>query len=92
LLGDKDFNDIGISYMVNYSYNYARRNTESNLVQRAEKALKKYCNYEENGKWVIIDDMIDKYKALKWFSVIITTSGAVSIANIIYMVIKLLAE
>ena len=92
LLGDKDYDDKGIAYMVNYSYDYARRNTETHLVERGENSIKLIEKYKENGYWKIFEEIIDKYKAIKWLSVVVTTSGVVSFANILYMIIKLLAE
>lgn len=92
LLGDKDYDDKGIAYMVNYSYNYARKNTESNLVERAETALETFYRYEKNGHWKIFEEMVDKYKAIKWFAVIITGGGLLSAVNIILQILKLFGE
>lgn len=90
LLGDKDFEDRGLVSMVNYSYEYTRKNMESKLVERAEKALNKFTVYEENGFWKILEEMVDKYKALKWLTALIIGSGIISVANVITIILKAL--
>lgn len=90
LLGDKDFEDRGLVSMVNYSYEYARRNVESELVERAEKALKKFSVYEENGFWKTLEEIVDKYKALKLLTALIIGSGIISVANVITIILKAL--
>ena len=90
LLGDKDFEDKGLVSMVNYSYEYTRKNMESKLVERAEKALNKFTAYEENGFWKILEEMVDKYKALKVLTALIIGSGIISVANVITIILKAL--
>lgn len=92
LSGDKDFDDKGMVYKVNFSYDYARKNIENAFVKRSEKVLKKFEVYEEQGLWKIFEEIVDNYKALKMFTVIIGSSGLVSAVNIIYMIIKLLVK
>lgn len=90
LLGDKDFEDKGLVSMVNYSYEYTRKNMESKLVERAEKALNKFTVYEENGFWKTLEEMVDKYKALKVLTALIIGSGIISVANVITIILKAL--
>jgi len=92
LSGDKDFDDKGMVYKVNFSYDYARKNIENAFVKRSEKVLKKFEVYEEQGLWKIFEEIVDNYKALKMFTVVIGSSGLVSAVNIIYMIIKLLVK
>jgi len=92
LSGDKDFDDKGMAYKVNFSYDYARKNIENAFVKRSEKVLKKFEVYEEQGLWKIFEEIVDNYKALKMFTVVIGSSGLVSAVNIIYMIIKLLVK
>jgi hypothetical protein len=90
LLGDKEFEDKGLVSMVNYSYEYTRKNIESKLVDRAELALKKFTVYEENGFWKVLEEIVDKYKALKWLTALIVGSGIISVANVITIILKAL--
>ena len=92
LSGDKDFDDKGMVYKVNFSYDYARKNIENAFVKRSEKVLKKFEVYEEQGLWKIFEEIVDNYKVLKMFTVVIGSSGLVSAVNIIYMIIKLLVK
>ena len=92
LLGDKEYEDKGLAYMVNYSFDYVRKNKESDLVSRAEDTMKIVCKYKDNGYWAIFEEMVTKFKAIKWFASLIITGGLVSTANIIYNIVKLLAE
>jgi hypothetical protein len=88
LLGDKDYEDKGLAHMVNYSYDYARRNTEMGIVDRAIPALEWYERNEKEGKWKILNEIVDKYKALKWLSVIVTGGAAVTIIEIVVDLIE----
>ena len=90
LLGDKEYEDKGLAYMVNYSYDYVRRNTESDIVERAEDTMKIVCKYKDNGYWTIFEEMVTRYKAIKWFFSFIIAGGLMSTANIIYNIVKLL--
>ena len=81
-----------MAYKVNFSYDYARKNIENAFVKRSEKVLKKFEVYEEQGLWKIFEEIVDNYKALKMFTVVIGSSGLVSAVNIIYMIIKLLVK
>jgi len=90
LLGDKEYEDKGLAYMVNYSFDYVRKNKESDLVSRAEDTMKIVCKYKDNGYWTIFEEMVTRYKAIKWFFSFIIAGGLMSTANIIYNIVKLL--
>lgn len=89
LLGDKDFEDIGIARMVNVAYEHARKVDECDLVGRTEDVIKQYDKYTENNYWKILEGMIENYKVLKVLAVLIVGSGLVSTANVITIVLKL---
>lgn len=90
LLGDKDFEDIGLARMVNVSYEHARKIEESNFVEKTESVIKQYNKYAENNYWKILEDMIGNYKVLKVLTALIVGSGLVSTANVITVILKLL--
>lgn len=89
LLGDKDFEDIGIARMVNVAYEHARKVDECDLVARTENVIKQYDKYTENNYWKILEGMIENYKVLKVLAVLIVSSGLVSTANVITIILKL---
>jgi len=88
LLGDKEFEDKGLVSMVNFSYEYSRKNVESKLVERAEKALEKFNRYEKSGLWKTLEEIAEKYKAIKWLTALIVGSGIISVANVVSTILK----
>lgn len=89
LLGDKDLSDIGLAEKVDFSYNYARRNTESNLVSRAEKAINHYQRWVDEGHWTDTLEVNKHFKAIKWVVALVTGSGIVAIINIIQSILEI---
>lgn len=90
LLGDKEFEDKGLVSMVNFSYEYSRKNVESKLVERAEQALEKFNRYEKSGLWKTLEEIVEKYKAIKWLTALIVGSGIISVANVVSTILKAL--
>lgn len=90
LLGDKDLSDIGLAEKVDFSYNYARRNTESNLVTRAEEAIQHYKRWLDEGHWTDTLEVNRNYKMLKWVIALITGSGILSLIDIIQRIVEIL--
>lgn len=88
LLGDKEFEDKGLVSMVNFSYEYSRKNVESKLVERAEQALEKFNRYEKSGLWKTLEEIAEKYKAIKWLIALIVGSGIISVANVVSIILK----
>lgn len=88
LLGDKEFEDKGLVSMVNFSYEYSRKNVESKLVERAEQALEKFNQYEKSGLWKTLEEIVEKYKAIKWLTALIVGSGIISVANVVSTILK----
>lgn len=88
LLGDKEFEDKGLVSMVNFSYEYSRKNVESKLVERAEQALEKFNRYEKSGLWKTLEEIVEKYKAIKWLTALIVGSGIISVANVVSTILK----
>ena len=88
LLGDKEFEDKGLVSMVNFSYEYSRKNMESKLVERAEQALEKFNRYEKSGLWKTLEEIVEKYKAIKWLTALIVGSGIISVANVVSTILK----
>lgn len=89
LLGDKEFEDIGLARMVNVAYDHARKVDECDLVGRTEAVIKQHDKYTENNYWKILENMIENYKVLKVLAVLIVGSGLVSTANVITIILKL---
>lgn len=88
LLGDKEFEDKGLVSMVNFSYEYSRKNMESKLVERAEQALEKFNRYEKSGLWKTLEEIAEKYKAIKWLTALIVGSGIIGVANVVSTILK----
>lgn len=89
LVGDKDMSDIGYAEMIKYSYDYAKKNTESRIIDRGERAITHFDIWEKENKWQVIDDMIDKFKIVKWLTALIVGSGIISVANVISVIIDI---
>lgn len=89
LLGDKDFEDIGLAKMINVSYSHARRVDEARFMEKAEVIVDHWYRWEENGNWKILGVMIDKYKVLKVLTALVIGSGVISTANVITVVLKM---
>lgn len=58
LLGDVEYDDEGFVKMIRYSYEHARKNEESKIVEKGWKAIGHYENWEVNGKWRALDEII----------------------------------
>lgn len=89
LLGDKDFEDIGLAKMINVSYSHARRVEEARFMEKAEVIVDHWYRWEENGNWKVLGVMIDKYKVLKVLTALVIGSGVISTANVITVVLKM---
>lgn len=92
LLGDADFDDIGISKMVNVAYTHARRIEEGKFMKKAEKVINHWDRWQESGFWKLLESMIDNYKVLKVITVLIVGSGFLSLANVVKIVIDWLSN
>lgn len=90
LIGDKDLADIGYAEMIKYSYDYTKRNVDRKIIERGEKAISHFEIWDHEGKWKIINEMIEKYSAVKWLTYLIVSSGIISVANVITMILKLI--
>ena len=88
LKGDKDFEDEGMAYQVKVAYEYARKNTDSHIVDRGLKAIAHYENWERDGLWNLLLDMVDKYKVLKWFVVFTGIGTMAGVVNLISMILN----
>ena len=88
LKGDKDFEDEGMAYQVKVAYEYARRNTDSHIVERGLKAIEHYERWEKAGLWDLLLDMVDKYKVLKWFVVFTGIGTMAGVVNLISMILN----
>jgi len=89
LVGDKDMSDIGYAEMIKYSYDYAKRNTEKDIIIRGEKAIAHFEMWDIEKKWDMIGEIIDKYKMLKWLTALIVGSGIISVANVVSVIIDI---
>ena len=90
LVGDKDFQQMGIIEKVNYAYNYSKKNTDDKIVERAEDALNHFDNWKKTGQWNLLSDIVDKYKAIKWLSLLLGSSTVVGIATLILQFVRIL--
>lgn len=90
LLGDKDYEDDGMASQVKFAYTYARKNTESRLIERACPAIEHYERYEKNGFWDSLEQMIDGYKVWKWLIAFTGVGTLMGLINIAFLVIDLI--
>jgi predicted house-cleaning noncanonical NTP pyrophosphatase (MazG superfamily) len=65
---------------------------DKGLMERLEPVVEHYEHYQRAGVWDILLEMFDKYKAIKWLSILITTGGLVSATSIIWEIIKILGK
>lgn len=65
---------------------------DKGIMERLEPVLQHYELLERAGVWSVLSEIADKYKAIKWFSVVITTGGLVSLASITWEIIKILGK
>lgn len=66
--------DTGLSTMIKFSYDYAKANTDSKLIERAIPAIEHFYNWSEGNegftKWDILEKVIDDFvfsKKMKLF-------------------------
>jgi hypothetical protein len=65
---------------------------DKGLMERLEPVVEHYEHYQRAGVWEVLLEMVDKYKAIKWLSILITTGGLVSATSIIWEIIKILGK
>ena len=90
LLGDAEYDDDGFVKMIRYSYEHARRNEESQITTKGWKAINHYENWETNGKWDALDEIIqDNFmtKRVKIFFNVGSCAGIISLIGTIGSVI-----
>ncbi len=90
LLGNvnKYHKEKGIVEKIEYSYKHTKQCVDSKLVERAEPVLKHFTKWEEDEKWVLIGEMMEKYKVGKAISVLLFGSGLLSFINLGAVVIN----
>ena len=88
LEGDEEMGDEGFASMIRYSHNYARKNTESRLIERAEPALSLYERWTKDGKWTLLNDMMGKYRAAKLLVAMIFASGILSASQLVAFIVN----
>lgn len=86
LFGDRLLGDIGLANKIETSYDYVRKNIESNVVARGETAMKELENFIENK--TIILEMVDKYKAIKLFFILIAGGGFLSAISLMVTILN----
>ena len=62
------------------------------LAERVKCSLEHYESWEREGKWKIINEMIEKYKIGKAIVVLIITSGAISLASLVETISNFLSR
>ena len=88
LFGDKELAVTGLAEKIEYSYNYAKKNIDSKIVERGEDAINNFEFYAENKN--IIADMIKKYEGIKFILVLLGVSSLASLVNIIFVVVDII--
>lgn len=83
LLGDKDYNDEGMASQIHFAYQYARKNTESKIIERGCEAIDQFERYKKNGFWEILEQIIDSYKIWKWLVAFTGIGTLVGVINLI---------
>ncbi len=86
--GNKYHKQKGIVEKIEYSYKHTKQCVDSKLVERAEPVLKHFVKWEEDEKWVLIGEMMEKYKVGKAISVLLFGSGLLSFINLCAVVIN----
>lgn len=86
LLGDKDFEDIGIAKKVGIAYKHAVE--VDGVVEKLDPVIAHYNHYNKTKMWELLEEMVDRYKIIKWLTALIVGSGIVSVANVVSMVIE----
>lgn len=90
LLGDTDYDDEGYVKMIKYSYEHARKNEESQITAKGWQVIDHFDNWEKNGKWKALDEIIqDNFmtKKVKMFFNVGSWAGIISLIGTIGTVI-----
>ena len=90
LLGDAEYDDDGFVKMIRYSYEHARKNEESQITTKGWKTINHYENWETNGKWGALDEIIQENfmtKKVKTFFNVGSWAGIISLIGTIGSVI-----
>jgi len=90
LLGDAEYDDDGFVKMIRYSYEHARKNEESLITKKGWKTINHYENWETNGKWDALDEIIQENfmtKKVKTFFNVGSWAGIISLIGTIGSVI-----
>ena len=76
--------------MIRYSYEHARKNEENQITTKGWKAINHYENWETNGKWNALDEIIQENfmtKKVKTFFNVGSWAGIISLIGTIGSVI-----
>lgn len=90
LLGDTEYDDDGYVKMIKYSYEHARKNEESQIIAKGWQVIDHFDNWEKNGKWKALDEIIqDNFmtKKVKMFFNVGSWAGIISLIGTIGTVI-----
>lgn len=90
LLGDTEYDDDGYVKMIKYSYEHARKNEESQIITKGWQVIDHFDNWEKNGKWKALDEIIqDNFmtKKVKMFFNVGSWAGIISLIGTIGTVI-----
>ncbi len=89
LIGDEELKDEGYAEMIKISYDHAKKYEEKLLLTRLEKVLAHFESWSGDGRWVALNEIIDKYKMIKWLTALLVSSGILSVANVISVIIHI---
>ena len=62
------------------------------LAKRVQKSIEHYEGWEREGKWKVVNEIIEKYKIGKAIVALIITSGAISLVNLINTISEVLSK
>ena len=51
----------GLSEMIQYSYNWAKTNSESGIIEESAPAIKQFYEWKENGNWDNLEKIISDH-------------------------------
>jgi hypothetical protein len=90
LFGDGQFIKEGMTTKTDICYEYVKKNKDSKIIERAEQALDDFKFWKTNQP--IFQEILDRYKAMKWLFALMGISSIVGLLNIVAIIIDLLSK
>jgi len=89
--GNKYKKTEGLSEMIQFSYNWAKSNSESRIIEKSAPAIKQFEEWKENGNWDNLEKIIDDHLfngRMKAFFNLGSWAGIVALATSIGSIIS----